>query len=288
MTERPLRFGVSIIDPAVDWPVVAREAERLGYDVLSAVDHVGRSSPFPGLVAAAAATERIRLGTYVANASFWEPELLAREAATVDRLSGGRLELGIGAGQSVVAATAGWSAQRRLDHLTETVERVGRLLSDPEHLPQGVQAPRPPLLIGGHEDAELALAAREADTVAFIGARLEPGGGLTLADAGELAERVAFVRAHTAGREPEFNIGVKLVVVTEDRRSGALAARALAPQLSVDRILDLPTVLIGTHREIAEQIRRHRADHGFGYITVLGPYLEQFAPVIRLLREDGQ
>jgi probable F420-dependent oxidoreductase len=275
-----------VIDPAVDWPAVAREAEQLGDDVVAAVDHVGRSAPFPSLVAAAAATERPRVGTYITNASFWEPTLLAREAATVDLLTGGRLELGIGAGQSVVAATADWSPQRRLDHLTETVEVLVRLLADPGHSPRGAQSPRPPLLIGGNEDGELALAARYADTVAFVGAELTTGGGFTLISAEELAERVAFVREAAAGREIEFNVGVKRVIVTDDRRAGAAAVRDLAPQLSIDQLLDLPTLLIGTHEQIAEQIRKHRAGYGFSYTIVLGDYLREFAPVIRLLREE--
>ncbi len=165
---------------------------------------------------------------------------------------------------------------------------VLRLLADPGHSPRGVQSPRPPLLIGGNEDGELALAARHADSVAFTGAHLSAGGGFTLLSAEELAERVAFVREAAAGREIEFNIGVKRVVVTDDRRAGAAAVRDLAPQLSVDQLLDLPTVLIGTHEQMAEQIRKHRAAYGFSYVMVLGEYVREFAPVIRLLREDGQ
>lgn len=97
---RPFRFGVSLIDPAPagEWRAKCRRAEEIGYDVILVPDHLGMPAPFPALVAAGAATERPRLGTFVLNAGFWNPALLAREVATTHALTDGRLELGLGTG----------------------------------------------------------------------------------------------------------------------------------------------------------------------------------------------
>jgi hypothetical protein len=97
---RQFRFGVNFLEsaPAEEWARKCRHAEALGYDVLLVPDHLGWPAPFPSLVAAAQATQRPRVGTFVLNAAFWNPVLLAREVATTDQLTGGRLELGLGAG----------------------------------------------------------------------------------------------------------------------------------------------------------------------------------------------
>lgn len=95
---KPFRFGVNMLTPAggTDWRTRCRRAEQLGYDVILVPDHLGLPAPFPALVAAAEATERPRVGTFVLNAAFWNPTLLAREAAGTDALTEGRLELGSG------------------------------------------------------------------------------------------------------------------------------------------------------------------------------------------------
>lgn len=97
---RPFRFAVNMLTPTdgPEWRRKCRRAEELGYDVIQVPDHLGMMAPFPALMAAAEVTERPRLGTFVLNAAFWNPALLAREIATSDALTGGRLEIGIGAG----------------------------------------------------------------------------------------------------------------------------------------------------------------------------------------------
>lgn len=99
-SSRLFRFGVNLLAPAPldEWRAKCRRAEELGYDVILVPDHLGMPAPFPSLVAAAEVTERPRLGTFVLNAGFWNPTLLAREVATTDTLTGGRLELGLGTG----------------------------------------------------------------------------------------------------------------------------------------------------------------------------------------------
>ncbi len=97
---RDFRFGVgmSSAESRAAWADKCRRAEELGFDVLLTGDHLGMVAPFPAMVAAAAATERARVGTFTLNAGFWNPTLLAREVVTADQLTGGRLELGLGAG----------------------------------------------------------------------------------------------------------------------------------------------------------------------------------------------
>jgi probable F420-dependent oxidoreductase len=145
---RPFRFGVNLLEPASaeEWRAKCRRAEELGYDVILVPDHLGMPAPFPALVAAAEATERPRLGTFTLNAGFWNPTLLAREVATTDALTGGRLELGLGTGyvraEHEAAGLPFGSPGERVDHLRRTVKELKRLLGSDEHQPQAAQRPR--------------------------------------------------------------------------------------------------------------------------------------------------
>src|SRR5262245_21046633 len=127
---RPFRFGVNLLTPASagEWRAKCRRAEELGYDVILVPDHLGMPAPFPALVAAAGATERPRLGTFVLNAGFWNPTLLAREVATTNALTGGRLELGLGTGYVQAehdrAGLPFGSPRERVDRLRRTVEEL--------------------------------------------------------------------------------------------------------------------------------------------------------------------
>ncbi|MFE9097562.1 LLM class F420-dependent oxidoreductase [Streptomyces sp. NPDC007264] len=292
---RPFRFGVNLLGaaPAGEWRATCRRAEELGYDVILVPDHLGMVAPFPALVAAAEATERPRLGTFVLNAGFWNPALLAREVAATDALTGGRLELGLGTGyvraEHDTAGLPFGSPGERVDHLRRTVEELDRLLGSPEFRPRPVQKPRVPLLIGANGDRMLGLTAEHADIAAFTGARTVPGsrtGRLAPITAEELDERVARYRALAAGRaEPaELNLLIQLVAVTEDREGAVRPLADRVPGLTVDRALALPIVLAGTVEQIAGQVRAQRERYGFSYLTVLEPFMEAFAPVIEALR----
>jgi probable F420-dependent oxidoreductase len=284
---RPFRFGASLIDPAPaeEWRAKCRRVEELGYDVLLVPDHLGMPAPFPSLVAAAEATERPRLGTFVLNAAFWNPALLAREVATTDALTGGRLELGLGTGYvRAEHETAGlpWgSPGERVDHLRRTVEELERLL--------GSQELRVPVLIGANGDRMLALTARHADIAAFTGGRSVPGsttGQLAPISAGELDERVATYRKLAEGREEEaeLNLLVQMVVVTNDREAAVRPLLDRVPDLTLEQALELPILLVGTLEEIVAQVLAQRERYGFSYLTVLEPYMEAFAPVLAELR----
>ncbi|MFI6206034.1 LLM class F420-dependent oxidoreductase [Streptomyces sp. NPDC051041] len=292
---RPFRFGVNLTVPAParEWRAKCRRAEELGYDVILVPDHLGMVAPFPALVAAAEATERPRLGTFVLNAGFWNPALLAREVATTDALTGGRLELGLGTGYVPAEhGTAGLpfgSPRERVDRLRHTVEKLNRLLASAEHRPRPAQRPRVPLLIGGNGDRMLRLAAEHADIAAFTGARSVPGsasGQLTPVTAEELDERMARYRRLAAGRaEPaELNLLLQIVVVTEDREAAVRPFLELVPHLTPEQVLDLPVVLVGTREQITAQLLERRERYGFSYLTVLEPCMEVFAPVVEALR----
>ncbi|RPF31745.1 LLM class F420-dependent oxidoreductase [Streptomyces sp. TLI_185] len=284
---RPFRFGVNLLDPAPaeEWQAKCRRAEELGYDVIQVPDHLGMVAPFPALVAAAAVTERPRLGTAVLNAGFWNPTLLAREVATTDALTGGRLELGLGTGyvraEHDTAGLPFGSPRERVDHLQRTIEELERLLGSGE-LPH---SQRVPLMIGGNGERTLRLTAGHADIAAFTGARLAPGsttGQLLPVGAGELEESVARYLLLAEGRkEPaELNLLIQRVVVTEDRAAAVRPLVERVPGATVEGALGLPILLVGTVDEIVAQVLAQRERYGFSYLTVLEPYMEAFAPVV--------
>ncbi|WP_369256355.1 LLM class F420-dependent oxidoreductase [Streptomyces sp. R35] len=303
---RPFRFGVNMLTPAPadEWRAKCRRAEELGYDVITVADHLGMPAPFPALVAAAEATERPRLGTFVLNAGFWNPALLAREVATTDALTGGRLELGLGTGYvQAEHETAGlpWGSPReRVDHLRRTVEELERLLGSDElphsrlrssggtPMPQAVQRPRVPLLIGANSDRMLRLTAEHADVAAFTGARTLDSGTLAPIAPEELDQRIALYREFAAGRkEPaELNLLIQIVLVTDDPGAAIQPWLPRIPHLTEQQVLELPIVLAGTLEQIVEQLRARRERYGISYLTVLEPNMETFAPVVEALRGE--
>lgn len=291
---RPFRFGVNMVTASTGdaWREKCRRAQALGYDVILVADHLGMPAPFSSLVAAAEATERPRIGTFVLNAGFWNPTLLAREVATADALTGGRLELGLGTGyvkpEHDVAGLPWGAPGERVDHLRRTVEELDKLLASEEFQPRPAQQPRPPLLIGGNGDRVLKLAAEHADIVAFTGARAAPGdssGKMSHLTPDELDGRIAAYHRFAAGRRApaELNLLVQLVEVTGDRRRAVRPVLEHIPHLTEDAALGLPLLLLGTVRQIADQLRAQRERFGFSYIVVLEPYLEAFGPVIEEL-----
>lgn len=293
---RPFRFGVNLtsISGRKEWAAKCGHAEKLGYDVILVPDHLGAPAPLPALVAAADATEGPRLGTFVLNAGFWNPALLAREVATVDQLTDGRFELGLGTGyvrSEFEAAGLAWeSPGSRVDRLASSVSALDVLWRDDDLKFRPVQQPRPPLLLGGHGSRLLTLAAAHADIVAFAGATLvedTDAGTLRLVSAEALDERVAFFAAAAGERAPEVetNILVQQVAVTDHRRAVVDDARQAygIDYLSSDQLLELPTLLIGTLDQIADQLRAGRERFGFSYISVLEPAMQTMAPVIEAL-----
>lgn len=245
------------------------------------------------LVAAADATERLRVGTLVLNVGFWNPSLLAREAATTDQLTGGRLELGLGAGHmksEFDAAGIPWQPfGERTHRLSATIDEVDKLFADEANGYDTVQRPRPPLLIAGTGERVLQVAAEHADIVGYGGTLQVPGeppGTFRIATATEMDERVGFFRTHAGERADgiEANALVQLVEITGDRRAAAEKLLAdYGPGLTLDELLEAPTLLIGTEPQIVEQLRERRDRFGFSYICVHEQYMETFGPIIEAL-----
>ncbi|WP_328609009.1 TIGR03621 family F420-dependent LLM class oxidoreductase [Amycolatopsis sp. NBC_00345] len=291
---KPFRFGVNLtsLDERDDWLAKCRTAERLGYDVLTVSDHLGGQSPFPALAAAGAVTERVRLGTFVLNSAFWNPVLLAREVLTAGRLTGGRLELGIGTGyvrSEFDKAGLEWgTAGERVSRLEDTVAELVRLLDHPRELGVATAPARPPLMIGGNGDRVLRLAARHADVVSFSAAVLKPGatrGSLDLLGAEAVQERTEYFGAVAGDRAEvvERNLLAQTVVVTDDQEAALAALRRRMPRLTTDQIADIPTVLVGSPAAIAARLRDRRERYGFSYVSVPESALHDFAPVVELL-----
>lgn len=271
------RFGVSLRAVEGDFTAKCRRAEELGYDVITIPDHLGAPAPFPALVAAAAATERVRVGPLVLNVPFYNPALLARDISSTVQVTGKRFELGVGSGHMKRefddAGLPWWPAKQRIAYLENALAELR------ERLPE-----LPPLLIAGNSDGVLSLAAKQADIVGFAGLKQAPGkppGTFDLATPDELAERVEFVRAQ-ATRELEFNMLIQKVVATADPR--AELAGWLPDEYSADALLAAPQILAGPVEDIAEEIGRRRERFGFTYYTVFEPAMEAFAPVIDLIR----
>lgn len=273
MVDKDFRFGVGI--HAVKSPAALRETarrmEELGFDVLNVADHLGASAPFPTLATAAAATSTIRLGTYVLNACFYKPALLARDIADVDLLSDGRLEVGLGAGyvrEEFEAAELPFpSAARRIDYL----EHVTTYLA--------THQPNVPILIAGNGDRLLTVAARHADIVGLTGARVVDA-------ADPLAERIAFVRAAAGERFDALELNLAITAVPSDASGipDLSLTRRFAPTLSDEQLLSMPAVLSGSPREIPDTLRDYRQRYGLSSFSVQRNHAEDFAKVIAELR----
>jgi len=227
-----LSFAVSIGRTADVQELTAsvQRAEAAGADMLTVADHLGSTSPFQVLAAAAAVSSRVRLRTYVLDAYFWNPALLAREVATLDSLSGGRFELGIGAGhmrhEHEQAGLPFPGVDQRWSHVEQVVTDVRGHLADPEHEPAVVQRPVP-VMIAAMGERGLDCAARMGDVVGLSGLLQVPGqraGMFTVATAEQVDERVSQVRRVAAGQgrgEPVLDALVQEVSLSQDPERAA-------------------------------------------------------------------
>lgn len=308
-TQHPFRFGVNLrgADSRAEWVDKARKLEDLGYSTLLVPDHLAEiMTPLVPLASAAAVTTKLRVGTCVLNNDFRHPVLLAREAATVDLLSDGRFELGIGAGHMQSEYTeAGLPfdpAPVRFDRLGESVRILksllageatsfdGRFYQVMQHtiFPLPVQKPRPPIMIGGNGKKLLALAACEADIVGLTGLAFPKGAtevDVSGAAPARVDERIAWVREQAGARfeQLEINALVQRVVVTDDRQQAAEELAERWSSLTPEEILQTPYLLIGTVDQMVEALHERRERWGFSYIVVHEWSLDALAPVVARL-----
>jgi probable F420-dependent oxidoreductase len=304
----PFRFGIQCRGPAdaVGWRALARKVEDLGWSTLTVADHFDESlAPVPALMAAADATTTLRVGTMVLSNDYRHPVVVAKEAATLDVLTGGRFELGVGAGWMTVDYEAAGipldDAGVRVDRLAEAITVLKGLWSgDPiehrgEHyrisdlagLPRPITPGGPPIVVGGGGPRVLRLAGREADVVALnvnlragvIDERAFPDGTPESTD-----RKVAWVREAAASRahEAELQVRVHLAMVTDDR-DAVIDELAPAFGLTAHEAATTPHALLGTVEEICDQLVERRERWGISYLGMSADQLDAFAPVVARL-----
>jgi probable F420-dependent oxidoreductase len=306
---RKFRFGVQLANAGshASWTDVARKAEDLGYSSLFLPDHFGdQLAPVPALAAAAAVTTQLRVGALVWDNDYKHPVVLAKEASTIDVMSGGRLEFGIGAGwmntdyeQSGIPKDP---ASVRIERLAEAISIYKGLwgpgefsfegkhyrISNLAGLPKPVQQPHPPVLIGGGGPKMLALAAREADIVGLNPSI--PKGFVDASASAELApaqveKKVERVREEAGDRFPDLELNV-LVFVTTIGQAASTQRESVAKLLSIS-VEDLdasPHALVGEASAVADQLRAARDRWGTSYFVMQGEAaMDQAAPVVAQL-----
>jgi probable F420-dependent oxidoreductase len=313
-SSRAFRFGVIAggARGARAWASLAQRAEQLGYSVLLCSDHLDLSgthftdlSPVPALAAAAAATHRIALGTSVFNQDLRHPAVLAQEVASLDILSEGRFEIGLGAGWA--ENEYDWAGLRfdpigtRIERLAEYTHIVKALLEEREvsfegthfritKMPGGptpVRQPRPPIMMGGAYRRMLCLAAREADIVSIL---------CPSSASAAMEERLEWIRDAAGERFGELELSTVVMTVAvggggrhdlarvANERQGAQGVQV---PLSEDELLNSPSALVGSVDSIAEKLMMWRARWGISYVIIGYPQMEEFGPVVEQLARDG-
>lgn len=301
---KAFRFAVRAVGPMSRerWVEQARRAEGLGYSALLMPDHViAQLSPHPALAAAAAATERLRVGVHVFDNDYRSPVLLAREAATLDVLSGGRVELGLGAGWMASdyrqLGLAYDPPKARVDRLVEAIGIVKRLFAGERVDHKGahyritgaelgvtpVQRPHPPLVIGGGGPRMLRIAAREADIVSLI-PQMSPQGRPRLREVttDATALKVARLREAAGARFDALELcaWVAHVNVADGSPLRAVTARAEA---ALAGLIGTPYFLAGPRSSVRDQVLRYRERLGITYWTIPVEAMEAFAPLAESL-----
>ena len=288
---------------AEHWREVAQRAEALGYDTLLMPDHITyQLAPVAALAAAAAATRTLRIGSFVFDNDYRNPVMLAKEATTLDLLSSGRLEFGLGAGwktRDYEQLGIPYDAPRvRVDRMEEALALIKRLWTEEKvthegtHyrvreatvLPRPTQRPHPPVMIGGGGPRMLRIAAREAQIVAIAPA-LNPSGGAKLrtATVGSVEERIATLRRAPRFAELELNVIVFDAQVTDSARS-LVAAVTAHLKSAATAVVDTPFFMYGSRASLVEDLLARRERLGISYIALPGRAMRAFAPVVAALR----
>ena len=310
-TSRPFRFGVQASGSlsGTAWKELARRVEGNGYSTLTMPDHFDdQLAPVPALTLAAAVTDSLRVGALVWDNDYKHPLVLAKELATMDVLSDGRVEIGLGAGWMIADyEQSGMPYDRagvRIDRFVEGLAVIRGLMGpDPfsfegQHYrisghngtPKPVQGPCPPILIGGGGKRVLSIAAREADIVG-INATMSAGvigpQAFDTMTAPAVDEKVAIVREAAGPRwaDIELNIRAFLVNISDDARG---AAEAIAGMIGVtaEQVEETPFALVGPTSKIVDDLLERRERWGFSYVIVGMNDVASFAPVVAAL--DGK
>jgi probable F420-dependent oxidoreductase len=314
---RPFRFSVQAFEAesGPGWTGLARRAEDLGYSTLFTTDHyfgpgdISAASghrpvdvaPLTAMTAAAMCTSELRVGCRVFCVDYHHPVVLAKELATLDMLSGGRVEAGLGAGW-VTAEYEGLGIAMdrpgvRIERLAETVELLkAHWAGSPLTLvrasgfagrPRPVQQPHPPVFIGGGAPRVLRLAGRLADIVSinFNNAAGKLGAGSVASSTREAtAEKIGWIREGAGDRfgDIELEIGAYFIAISEDPVE-AVASMARRFGVPDEVLASHPHALIGSVPAICDQLEQRRGELGVSYINVAQRSMEAFAPVVARL-----
>jgi probable F420-dependent oxidoreductase len=296
MSKRPFRFGVVAgqARSAEEWIAKARRAESLGFSSFLIPDTLGQTfAPLPALAVAAAATHSIHLGTYVLANDFRNPVLVARECATLDFLSGGRFELGLGAGRPGVEEDLRKlgipfdSGGVRVERLAEALGIIKAILSGqaadapgPHYavagadvFPQPAQPPHPPILVAASGKRLLALAAREADIVALAVPPLEGQAALK--------EKIDWLRESAGDRFAQLELNSNLTAVGQQLPEWIARRMNITIQQLIEA--DSPSALTGDVDHMCQQLLERREVLGVSYITAGDMFMDALAPVIERL-----
>lgn len=314
MSRRPFRFGVIAeqFSTAQAWRELLTRTEALGYDTLLIRDHFVEEpfghqfGPLAALAYAAGITSTLRLGTLVIDNDYRHPAVLAKEVATIDVLSDGRFELGIGAGWLTEEYSRSGidfdSAGIRISRLSEALSILRGLISGEPvsfhgshytldalpSFPPAVQRPVP-LLIGGGSPRILRLAGATADIVGILTTSVATGVAVNNPNGRRSAavrERIEWIRDGAGDRFDAIELSlIPTVMLTEDPDSAIDTYIHGQGWDGVDRaaVEDMPSVMIGNLEAIARKLREVRAEFGFSYFIVPDRLLTDFAPVVAAL-----
>jgi len=301
---RPIRFATQTggAPSAEEWFARAKRIEALGYDTLAMPDHMvgGAWAAMPALAALAQVTTKLRFGTLVIDNDFRNPAVFAREVAVLDVLSGGRFELGMGAGwfdRDYQGTGIPFDRGRvRVARLAEAITLMKRLFTEEqvdfsgtyykvekaECRPKTIQQPYPPLMIAGGGPEILTLAGREADIVAVVPAGIT-GSGKLAADAVTLETMRAqaqLVRDAAGSRADQIEYSIFLDCVLTDDREKTIAGMAETAKVDPALIHRSAYRGIGTLPEITAHIRKVRDEVGITYFCLRGPDVEKLGPIL--------
>jgi len=287
---------------AEEWFARAKRLEALGYDTLAMPDHMigGAWAAMPALAALAPATTKLRFGTLVVDNDFRNPVVFAREVAVLDVVSGGRFELGLGAGwldRDYQGTGIAFDRGRvRVARLAEAVTLMKRLFTEEqvdfsgtyysvtkaECRPKTVQQPHPPLMIAGGGPEILALAAREANVIAIVPAGITGTGKLTndAVTLETLKRQADLVRREAGEREDEIEFSMFLDCVITDDRATKIAEMAAIAKVDPDLITRSAYRGIGTIDAIRDHVRMLRQQVGMTYFCLRGPDVEKLGPIV--------
>ncbi len=319
---RPFRFAIQAFNATsrTEWVDLSRKVEDLGFSALHVADHylgpgsmiegtghrVQTMSLIPAMTAAAMSTSTLRIGSRMACVSYHLPTILTAEMATIDVLSEGRLEIGLGAGwlsnEYEAMGIPFEAAGRRIQRLRETAEFMRLAYSSEDEVeysgefvnahgyvayPRPIQSPRPPIMIGGGAPKVLGLAGELADIVS-VNFNNSSGvvGSQSIATStdDETRKKIEWIKAGAGERFDEIELEISTYFVSIEGKSEITADAVMARTgLGMAELQAFPHAAVGSVEAVCEEFNRRRETYGFSYITVSNTHLDAFAPIVAAL-----